>query len=299
MRKLALTLIGVFSCAFLFANIADNRQYSPCATGDSLNYLTAKDTIFLKLDEFGNSIFSHQLAKGQTMYSLAKFYGIKLEVLYNFNTELPTDGSMPPTASVNVVVPDSAIVDWKMAWPRKSFVPVFYTVKHGDTFYKVAKNYFGLQPDTLKSRLYLKNTTLKTGQRLQVGWMSIKGIPEAIQAVNRNPFGLKMQALQQAFNGEKLVKKTRFQNGAAYWQREKKGGSDYFALHRNAPIGSVIQVTNPLKKKTVYAKVIARIPDQAYGDDIVVVLSPSVAKLLGAKDPKFFVELKYFEYVKE
>ena len=59
------------------------------------------------------------------------------------------------------------------------------------------------------------------------------------------------------------------------------------------------RLTNPLKKKTVYAKVIARIPDQAYGDDIVVVLSPSVAKLLGAKDPKFFVELKYFEYVKE
>jgi LysM repeat protein len=287
MRKLVLTLVCATCCLSLFA------------TGDSLNYLTAKDTIFLKLDDFGNGIFSHQLVKGQTMYSLAKFYGIKLEVLYNFNEGLPTDGSVGPGTTVNIVVPDSAIVDWKMAWPRKNFVPVFYTVKHGDTFYKVAKNYFGLQPDTLKSRLYLKNTTLKTGQRLQVGWLSVKGIPESMQAVNRNPLGLKMQALQQAFNGEKLVKKTRLQNGAAYWQREKKGANDYFALHRNAPIGSVIQVTNPLKKKTVYAKVIARIPDQAYGDDIVVVLSPSVAKLLGSKDPKFFVELKYFEYVRE
>ncbi len=287
MRKLVLTLTGFAICLSLFA------------TGDSLNYLTAKDTLFLKLDDFGNGIFGHQLAKGQTMYSLAKFYGLKLDVLYNFNTELPTDGSVGPGKSVNVTIPDSAIVDWKMAWPRRDFVPVFYTVKHGDTFYKVSKTYFGIVPDTLKARNWLSSTSLKTGQRIQVGWLSVKGIPEAMQAVNRNPLGLKMQALQQAFNGEKLVKKTRFQNGAAYWQREKKGAADYFALHRTAPVGSVIQVTNPLRKKTVYAKVIAPIPDQAYGDDIVVVLSPSVAKLLGAKDPKFFVELKYFEYVKE
>lgn len=287
MRKLALTLTGVVFCLSLFA------------TGDSLNYLTAKDTIFLKLDEFGHGIFSHQLTKGQTMYSLAKFYGIKLDILYNFNTDLPTDGTVPPNQTINVVIPDSAIVDWKMAWPRKQFVPVFYTVKQGETLYKIAKTYFGLNPDTLKSRLYLKDVNLKTGQRLQIGWLSTKGIPEAMQAVNRNPLGLRMQALQQAFNGEKLVKKTRFQNGAAYWQREKKGGNDYFALHRHAPVGSVIQVTNPLRKKTIYAKVIAPIPDQAYGDDIVVVLSPSVAKLLGAKDPKFFVEIKYFEYVRE
>lgn len=265
------------------------------ATGDSLSYLTAKDTIFLKLDDFGHGIFSHQLARGQTMYSLAKFYGLKLDVLYNFNPDLPLDGSVSPNQPINVPIPDSAIVDWRIAWPRKNFVPVFYTVKHGDTFYKVSKTYFGMVPDTLKLRNRLSSTALRTGQLIQIGWLNAAGIPDSLQAVNRNPLGLRMQSLQMAFQGEKTVKKLQFQNGAAYWQREKKGADDYFALHRNAPIGSVIQITNPLKKKTVYAKVIAKIPDQAYGDDIIVVLSPSVAKILGAKDPKFFVEIKYFE----
>ncbi len=287
MRKLLLTLTGFAFCFSLFA------------TGDSLSYLTPKDTIFLKMDEFGNNIFGHQLAKGQTMYSLAKFYGVKLEILYNFNTDFSNENPASSGSLVRVPIPDSAIVDWRLAWPRKVFTPVFYTVQPGDTFFKIAKTYFGINPDTLKSRLYLKDTNVKIGQRLQVGWLSTKGIPETMQAVNRNPLGLKMQALQQAFQGEKLVKVPKFQNGAAYWQREKKGSSDFFALHRTAPVGSIIQVTNPLKHKTVYAKVIAKIPDQAYGDDIIVVLSPSVAKLLGAKDPKFFVELKYFEYVKE
>lgn len=265
------------------------------ATGDSLSYLTPKDTIFLNLDDFGNGIFGHQLTKGQTIYSLAKFYGLNLDALYNFNPELPADGTVSPNQTVNVPIPDSAIVDWKLAWPRKNFVPVFYAVKHGDTFYSVSKTYFGIAPDTLKLRNRLNNTALHSGQLIQIGWLSTAGIPDSLQAANRNPLSLRMQSLQQAFNGAKTAKKTMFQNGAAYWQREKKGADDYFALHRNAPIGSIIQITNPLKKKTVFAKVIAPIPDQAYGDDIIVVLSPSVAKLLGAKDPKFYVELKYFE----
>ena len=269
--------------------------FSLFATGDSLSYLTAKDTIFLKLDDFGNSIFNHQLAKGQTMFSLSKFYGLKLDVLYNFNTNLPLDGSVSPNQAISVTIPDSSIVDWRLAWPRKNFVPIFYSVKHGDTFYKVSKTYFGIVPDTLKQRNRLSSTALSSGQLIQIGWLSTTGIPEALQSVNRNPFGLRMQSLQLAFQGEKNVKKPQFQNGAAYWQREKKGADDYFALHRNAPIGSVIQITNPLKRKTVYAKVIAPIPDQAYGDDIIIVLSPSVAKLLGAKDPKFYVEIKYLE----
>jgi hypothetical protein len=150
-------------------------------------------------------------------------------------------------------------------------------------------------PDTLKLRNRLKSTTLFSGQLIQIGWLNTAGIPEALQAVNNNSLGLKMQALQQAFSSEKAVKVPRFQNGAAYWQREKKAADDFFALHRNAPVGSIIQITNPLKKKTLYAKVIAPIPDQAYGDDIIVVLSPSVAKQLGAKDPKFFVEIRYFQ----
>ena len=113
MRKLTLCLLGI---AFSF---------SLSATGDSLNYLTAKDTVFLKMDDFGNSIFSHKLARGQTMYSLSNFYGIKLDILYNFNPDLASDGTVPPGKLVNVIVPDSAIVDWPMAWPRKDFVPVF------------------------------------------------------------------------------------------------------------------------------------------------------------------------------
>lgn len=284
MRKLTLTLTGIL----LFLHLS--------ATGDSLRYLTAKDTVFLSADDFGNKIFKHTMEQGQTFYSLARFYGLKLDALYAFNPELDKEGHFAIGQAISIPIPDSAIVkSRKAANPVSNFAPVFYEVKHGDTFYRIAKHFFNLPLDTLKARNRLENTLMRTGQKLHVGWLSLAGVPDSLQLLNENPLSARMLQLKMRYDALKTVKKAQFQNGAAYWQREKKGNDDCYALHRSAPVGSVIEITNPMKKKTVYAKVIAPIPDRAYGDDIVVVLSPSVAKLLGSKDAKFFVEVRYFQ----
>ncbi len=283
MRKLLFTL-----------TLLSFHTFCSYATGDSLRYLTAKDTVFIKLDDFGNKLFGHTLVKGQTIFSLARHYGLKVESLYSYNPSLTQDGNFEMGQEVFIPIPDSAIVKEKMvAYPTWKFAPVVYEVKHGDTFYRIAQHFFKMPLDTLKTRNKLTHTAMHSGQKLLIGWLPLSGIEDSLQLANSNPMGAKMQQLQLKFDAEKNVKKEYFQNGAAYWQREKKMGTDFYALHRTAPVGSVIQVSNPMKKKTVFAKVIAPIPDRAYGDDIIVVLSPSVAKLLGAKDPKFFVEVRY------
>jgi LysM repeat protein len=286
MRKLSLTLFLSFPL-LVQAHV----------TGDSLNYLTAKDTVFLHVDDFGNKIFEHTLEKGQTLFSLARFYGLKTDAVYAYNEALQPDGAVPLGAPIKIPIPDSAIVKYhREAKPASQFVPVCYRVKHGDTFYRISKTYFGLPLDTLKKRNNLQSTLLHTGQVLLVGWLSLKGIPDSLQLTKtNNPLSAQMARLQMAFDHSKSAKPLQFQNGAAYWQREKKGEVDFYALHREAAIGSVIQVTNPMKRKMLYAKIIGRIPDRAYGDDVIVVLSPSVARLLGAKDPRFFVEIRYFK----
>ena len=283
MRKLYTTIAGIFFC------------FSLLATGDSLRYLTPKDTVFLKANEYGQKIFGHRMVKGQTLYSLSRFYGLRPESLLAINPNLSPDGSFTQGQAIDIPIPDSAIVkSWKAALPRKEFAPIYYQVKPGDTFFRISKSMFQLPVDTLKARNRLTTTTVHTGQLLLIGWLSTSGIPESLQARNANPLGNKMFQLQSIYNGEKARKTPKFQNGAAYWQREKKGSRDYYALHRFAPVGSVIQITNPMRGKTVYAEVIAPIPDRAYGNDIIVVISPSIAKQLGAKDPKFFVEVRYF-----
>ena len=74
---------------------------------------------------------------------------------------------------------------------------------------------------------------------------------------------------------------------------EEKNDTDLYALHRYAPVNSVIAVTNPMKKRTVYVKVIGRMPDTVYSDNIIVVVSSTAASMLGAKDAKFYVQVRY------
>lgn len=263
------------------------------STGDSLSYLTAKDTIFLKVDDFGNKLFGHQMEPGQTLYSMAKFYGLKTEAVLAFNPNLDRDDYHEKV--INVPIPDSSIVKvWENGYPKAGYVPVVYVVKHGDNFYRIAKHFFGIEMDSLKLWNGLEETMMFTGMQLHVGFLSLDGIPDSLQLANTSPLGATMQKLQTEFEYMSSYEKPKFHNGAAYWQREKRGKTDYYALHRYAPIGSVIQISNPMKRKRMYAKVIARIPDRAYGDDIIVVLSPTIAKLLGAREPRFFVEVRHF-----
>lgn len=278
-----MTLLSILICSFLFA------------TGDSLRYLTIKDTLLIKITDLGIKTFSHEMEKGQTFYSLAKFYGLKPESLFAMNPSLSADGSFSLGQKVEIPIPDSAIVKaWPGAKSKKEFAPIYYMVKPGDTFFRISKTLFGMPVDTLKNRNKLAHTSVHTGQKLLIGWLSLSGIPERLQSQNVNPLAAKMQQLSSIFAAEKGKKTPLFHSGAAYWQREKKGTKDYYALHRFAPVGSVVQITNPLRKKTIYAEVIAPIPDRAYGNDIIVVISPNIAKQLGAKDPKFFVEVRYF-----
>jgi hypothetical protein len=51
------------------------------ATGDSLRYLTPRDTIILSVSANEEKIFEHKIVKGQTIFSLAKFYGLKMDEL--------------------------------------------------------------------------------------------------------------------------------------------------------------------------------------------------------------------------
>jgi LysM repeat protein len=266
------------------------------ATGDSLQYLTPKDTVFLRVDEMGNKVFVHHLEKGQTLYSMARFYGLKMDAIRAFNPGIDPDGPIPPGLAVKVPIPDPAVVKFQDSLQAyENYAPVMYSVKQGDTFYHIAKACFGMSLDTLYQRNQMSSFILHEGQSLLIGWLSTAGIPDSLQMGNSSPLGARMRQLYFVFEAAKSTRKVYTHSGAAYWQREKKGATDFYALHRTATIGSVIQITNPMKKKVAYAKVIGKIPDRAYGDDTIVVLSPSIAKLLGAKDPRFFVEVQFFK----
>lgn len=263
------------------------------ATGDSLHYLLPQDSIILTMEHYGEKIFTHKLAKKQTLYSLAEFYGLSVEELYYYNPGLKDNGT-ELNQGVRIPIPNRAISRYLPEEKDQSdYLPVYYVVKKGDTMYRISKVYFRLPMDTIMERNNLVDHQLKTGQLLHVGWMNMNGIPEEYRQIKGGPLARRNYAMKKVYLREANEKKEVSHQGVAFWQTNSKEESDFYALHRKAPINSVIAVENPMTKRTVYVKVIGKIPDTAHGYDVVVVLSPISAKLLGAKDPRFFVHVNY------
>lgn len=64
-------------------------------------------------------------------------------------------------------------------------------------------------------------------------------------------------------------------------------------LHRTAPVGTVIKITNPMTNRTTFAKVVGRFTDNESTKDVILVMTKSVAESLGALDKRFQVNISY------
>lgn len=64
-------------------------------------------------------------------------------------------------------------------------------------------------------------------------------------------------------------------------------------LHRTAPVGTIVKVTNPMSRKSIFIKVVGSFPVNAESKDALIIISKSAAELIGALDQRFRVELSY------
>ena len=64
-------------------------------------------------------------------------------------------------------------------------------------------------------------------------------------------------------------------------------------LHRTAPIGTVMRITNPMNNRTTFAKVVGRFTDSESTKDAIIVMTKNVAEALGALDKRFHVNISY------
>jgi LysM repeat protein len=263
--------------------------------GDSIKYLTAKDTLFITLDETtGEKIFEHRIVVKQTLYSLARFYGLNEEELYPYNPKIKNN-IVNIGQRIRVPIPNGAIKRFKGDnFKQWKYAPIVFLVKKGDNLFKIAQTLFHMPIDSVVKWNNLPNRTIQPGQLLHVGWMSLDGVGDTIRhaAITRpNASEGRSNALSSHF--EKQKKSAQEQRGAAFWNIKGNTKTDLYCLHRTAKVGSIIAITSTMNNKTAYAKVIGKIPENAHGTETVLIVAPSVAKMLGAKDEKFFVKIRY------
>lgn len=253
--------------------------------------LTSRDSILLTVEE-GKKFIHHPIKPKQTLFSISRYYNIGLDELFENNPAFRNDPTLRIGAKVKIPIPNKAIKRYKSSTFKASEnTSIYYVVQQGDNLYQISKRYFEMSIDSVAKRNRLKNNAIKPGQRLHMGWMGTEGIHADWRPVR---VATESDAFKLAFNESKKNKKEVSAQGVCFWPKDSKEKGALYALHRDAQIGSIISVNNPMGNRTVYAKVIGRIPD-GYERNIEVVLSPEAARKLGARDPRFFVKTKYLK----
>jgi len=83
------------------------------------------------------------------------------------------------------------------------------------------------------------------------------------------------------------------ESGMAEMIDPKADTNKYLALHKTAPVGTIMQVKNAMNGQVVYVRVIGKLPETGANDKVVVRISKKAYQKLGAVDKKFRVEVSY------
>ncbi len=74
---------------------------------------------------------------------------------------------------------------------------------------------------------------------------------------------------------------------------DKSEGSKYLALHKTAPVGTILQVKNTLNNQSVYVRVSGKMPEGSSNDRVIIQLSKRAYQKLAATASRFQVEINY------
>jgi LysM repeat protein len=85
------------------------------------------------------------------------------------------------------------------------------------------------------------------------------------------------------------------QGGLAELIEGTEGNRKYLALHRTAPVGTILKIRNEMNNREVFVRVMGKLPDTALNDKLVIKISKSAYDRLGAIDPRFRVEVTFYK----
>jgi LysM repeat protein len=191
--------------------------------------------------------------------------------------------------------------------PVQNTTPPFqYKVSAGETLYAISKR-FNTSVDVLTKLNNLTSTNIQPGQLLLVqsggaAPASAQTQPSVVDS-NPNPIAKRDSTSVVIINkdsSERHLNANRFglfeknEKGVATWMDDP--GLDpnkKLVLHRTAPIGTVIKITNPMTNRTTFAKVVGRFTDNESTKDVIIVMTKNVADALGALDKRFHVDISY------
>ncbi len=179
-----------------------------------------------------------------------------------------------------------------------------YKISAGETLYSIAKR-FNTTVEDITQLNNLTSTNLTPGDLILVRAGSVAtatpvATKDNVQVKRDTTPAVSIVVNPVKDSTEHPKGKTRFglyekdEKGVATWIDDPSlDPNKKLVLHRTAPIGTVIKITNPMTNRTTFAKVVGRFADNEETKDVLIVMTKNVADSLGALDKRFHVTISY------
>lgn len=177
-------------------------------------------------------------------------------------------------------------------------VPEFteYIVGKKETLYAISKR-FEVDVNEIKQFNGLTNENIREGQKLRIpntDYVAPAPIEEPIVTVEPEPESIVETPPTTEIAANRYGIKERNERGIGVWiEGLAQEGKSNLALHKTAPIGTVLKITNPMTKKVTFAKVVGGFAENMDTQNAIVVISKSTANHIGALDRRFQIEINY------
>lgn len=216
---------------------------------------------------------SHTVVAGETLYGIARQYEISVEQLREWNHLHSNELSIGQTLYVhrpeqNAAV-TSPVVTAKVDPQPARQEPVVQEPT-------VRREPVTPQETASDARPTEKNTTTTTTTTPAPG--------------ERGQSAESIRISESLKNGDEIV-----EAGLAELIEDTGGNRKYLALHRTAPMGTILKVRNEMNNREVFVRVTGKLPDIALTDKLIIKISKSAYDRLGAIDPRFRVEVTYYK----
>lgn len=261
----------------------------------------------------GNKYILHKVQKGEGLYGIARKYKCtvsEIQELNNLSNTILDLGQIIKVPSKNKslnVEPTTSKAE-QTAIPKivnnpkvKPNTFITHTVKKGETLYLLSRKY-DVSVTEISKLNKLKKTSLELGQKLKIPKkgtvINNQDIIEPTEEEQKNVTIEKSNGnadVKVNVKNNKLLGSIDYnETGIAGWIDDKNIDSKKsIALHRTAPVGTIVRVTNLMNNKSIYVKVIGKLPDTGDNENTIIILSKAAVNMLGGIDQKFRVNLNY------
>lgn len=283
------------------ANIIERNdiQDNTIDIGQVIEVLVEQEQVKVSIEEEGKLENVHKVQKGETLYSIAQKYNVRLKELRKINNlegnvispgmilKLNMDANLMRNIEEVVVVDSSkfvppidsiAVADVEID-PFEGFEK--YYVQTGETLSTIAAK-IGVKMDSLKKWNSMGSDFLRIGQ--QIYYLSVS------DTINSSIVKRGNKRVQIDENGFERI----FEEGVTS-VIESMETSRFLALHRTLPIGTELEVRNLMNNQIVHVKVVGRLPNTGLNKNLLLRVSQAAYDQLRILDPKSRVEVSYFK----